>query len=438
MATQLALQYYGHATKTRPSALLNSIFMTTVNAAAKTLVAVASKTKAEHVDRWRPADHMRYMLMLMTWTAVWLLRVLMDHLPTSLVGSSYSSSYLLQGYSSATAGGSFDFPPLPSSALTPSSSLDLVLHDGSDGPLAQGLGRSLTHIFALLNEMSASSRKYQFAVAMADKIVDENTRNGHTELMQINRIALSSAFARTLHLLYRSLKSTGQSSDEYYSGPRAWASRVIRALPMGSVLYPYVRGLGICIGTIYSTVVAGGAQVEKERRRAARGEDSGEVLAEKYAQELMWITNKMMMCGAVDEAVVQWSLASGLASLSLTASPRVQGSIVKISSILIGELTRGGLEVPGQVKYRLLVLWLPLLCHAENGLSYPVLTGYEKIETERTIDQVIATLPSAEQEVVLTNWLQDFSITSSDWPNLQTSYDRWCHSTRIVLIEEYE
>lgn len=111
---------------------------------------------------------------------------------------------------------------------------------------------------------------------------------------------------------------------------------------------------------------------------------------------------------------------------------------IPYAAILIGELTRGGLEVPGQVKYRLLVLWLPLLCHAENGLSYPVLTGYEKIETERTIDQVIATLPSAEQEVVLTNWLQDFSITSSDWPNLQTSYDRWCHSTRIVLIEENE
>ncbi|KAH7856437.1 hypothetical protein Vadar_001451 [Vaccinium darrowii] len=408
--------------------------MTTVNTAAKTLVAVASKTKA---DRWRPADHMRYMLMLMTWTAVWFLRALIDHLPSSLVGP--EPSYLLQGYSSSAAAtaagnGSFDFPPLPSSALTPSSSLDLV-HDHAP-PSAQGLGRSLTHIFALLNEMPASSRKYQFAVSMADKIVDENTRNGHVELMQINRVALSSAFARTLHLLYRSLKSTSLSADEHHSGPYAWAARVVRALPMGSVLYPYVRSLGICVGTIYSAVVAGGAQTEKERRGAARGEDSGDVVAEKHAQELMWITNKMMMCGAVDEAVVQWSLASGLASLSLSASPRVQGSIVKISSILIGELTRGGLEVPGQVKYRLLVHWLPLLCFAENGLSYPVLTGYEKIETERTIDQVISTLPQAEQEVILTNWLQDFSITSSDWPNLQISYDRWCHSTRKVLIDD--
>lgn len=148
MATQqqLALQYYyGHsAPKTRPSALLNSIFMTTVNTAAKTLVAVASKTKA---DRWRPADHMRYMLMLMTWTAVWFLRALIDHLPSSLVGP--GPSYLLQGYSSSAAAtaagnGSFDFPPLPSSALTPSSSLDLV-HDHAP-PSAQGLGRSLTHV----------------------------------------------------------------------------------------------------------------------------------------------------------------------------------------------------------------------------------------------------------------------------------------------------
>ncbi|KAL6988817.1 hypothetical protein U1Q18_014570 [Sarracenia purpurea var. burkii] len=77
-------------------------------------------------------------------------------------------------------------------------------------------------IFALLNEIPASSRKYQFAVAMADKIVDENARNGHVELLHINRAALSSAFARTSGLLYRSLRSSSQAVDDHGT----WTSRV--------------------------------------------------------------------------------------------------------------------------------------------------------------------------------------------------------------------
>ncbi|KAL6988819.1 hypothetical protein U1Q18_014573 [Sarracenia purpurea var. burkii] len=81
----------------------------------------------------------------------------------------------------------------------------------------------------------------------------------------------------------------------------------------------------------------------------------------------------------------------------------------------------------------MLALWLPLLCYADNGLAFPVLTGYEKAETERTIDEVITSLPPMDQEVLLTNWLQDFSISPSDWPNLHISYDRWCQSTRKLI-----
>lgn len=87
-------------------------------------------------------------------------------------------------------------------------------------------------------------------------------------------------------------------------------------------------------------------------------------------------------------------------------------------------------EVPRQVKFNILVLWLPLFCYADNGLSYPVLTGFEKVEMEKTMDELISSLPTIDQEVILTNWLQDFTTTSSDWPNLQKSYDLWCQSTR--------
>ncbi|CAK9162731.1 unnamed protein product [Ilex paraguariensis] len=193
------------------------------------------------------------------------------------------------------------------------------------------------------------------------------------------------------------------------------------------------KGLGLCASAMFPSI-SGICGLEKQRQLTIAGrEGSNHVLGEKYAQELLWIANKMCECGVVDDALLQWSLASALASLSLTASPRVQGFIVKISAILLGELIRAKLEVPRQVKIRLLVLWLPLFCYADNGLAYPVLTGYEKAEMERIMDEMISGLPSMDQEVILTNWLQDFTMSTSDWPNLQTSYDRWCNSTRKLI-----
>lgn len=132
----LAVVDYG-SYKTRPSALLNSVFMTTVNAAAKTLVAVASNAKAadQQSDKWRAADHMRFMLMLMTWLVVWVLRVLMDHCPFS-TGSSYSLD---------------DLMTLPSAGA--SSSFDLVLQQDStniQAPSAKALGRALTHVSSFI------------------------------------------------------------------------------------------------------------------------------------------------------------------------------------------------------------------------------------------------------------------------------------------------
>lgn len=189
----------------------------------------------------------------------------------------------------------------------------------------------VVQILALLNDIPATSSKYQFAMTMADRIMEGNARHDHVELLDVNRTALSSSFARTSSLLYRSLKST-QSQDDTY----CWPVRTIKALPFGSYVVPYVKGLSFCFNTVMSWVDAGGSRLQKKRevsRIAAEG--YGELMAEKLAQELLWITNKLRFYGAVDHALVQWSCCSGLASLSLTATPRIQGLILKISGITI-------------------------------------------------------------------------------------------------------
>lgn len=173
---QLSLiENYGVYTSTKPSALLNSIFLNTVNTAAKALASVASDARTEQSEKWKPADHVRFMVMMMTWLTVWILRVLMDHFPF-MSGGYYSnpSSLLPDGIS---IGGSLDFLSSSllsslsssSSALTtsssslsvlasplalfttssgyPSSPLDLsVLDERYESVSAKALGRALTNV----------------------------------------------------------------------------------------------------------------------------------------------------------------------------------------------------------------------------------------------------------------------------------------------------
>ncbi|KAL5993423.1 hypothetical protein ACLOJK_014348 [Asimina triloba] len=433
MAPRLALVEASSTNK--PSTLLNTVFMSTVNTAAKMLYAVAKSASGE-VQRWSPTDHFRYMTMLMIWMTIWVLRVMVDYFPCSII---QSPPAILDKLMSAKS------PPSDSLVLNQG------YGDGSDGPSTNAIGRALSHVFALVNDTPAFSRKYQFAVAMADRIVDENAREGHKSLLEINRAALSSAFARTSNLLYcclQSIVSIYTRSDQ--SG--TWPARVLQSLPLGSHLLSSFKGIFFCLGGFLPSSIDTG---RSQKQLAAAGEVTcGEdgVMAEKLAQELLWITSKMRLCSAVDEAVVQWSFASGLASLALTANPRVQGTIVKITGgkwesalisfwssnmelpILMRELARWDFEAGRQVKFRLFVLWLPICCYASNGLSCPVLTGYEKMEMERVMEDVISSLPATDQEVILTNWLHDFTVSTSDWPNLQRCFDRWCRCSRKLLL----
>ncbi|KAK3222414.1 hypothetical protein Dsin_009439 [Dipteronia sinensis] len=90
--------------QTRPS-LINSIFMYTVNMAAKTLVSEAKSSKTDQeTDKWETRDHLRFMVVLMTWLAVWILRVLTCPLYNHLGG--FSSVGLFDSSSSLSSSSS--------------------------------------------------------------------------------------------------------------------------------------------------------------------------------------------------------------------------------------------------------------------------------------------------------------------------------------------
>ncbi|KAI4373141.1 hypothetical protein MLD38_011300 [Melastoma candidum] len=347
---------------------INTIFTSTLGLAAKSLVSFANSSNL--ADPHLPSHH--------PWPRVLaaLLPCIAILSPPPLLSHSSSPSSLAASPASALA--------LPSSSVP---TLDMILDEGigcGGRPSIKPLDRALSHILALMSEIPPKSTKYQFSMTMADRIMEENARSGHSDLAQVNRFALASTFSRTSSLLYRSLQQS-HWGGENGAGP----IKILRAFPLGSQLDPYIRGMNL------------------------HGQHESELASEKLAQELLWLAGKLRDYEAVDEALAQWSYASALASACVTSSPRVKGLIIKTIALLSVKLSKESMRLPREVKFGMLMLWLPLCCHAGNGFSYPTLSGFEKMETERAIDGVLLTLPASDQEIILTNWIQDFTVSSS-------------------------
>lgn len=158
-STQLALRY-DHNTK--PSTLLNSVFMTTLNTASRALQDVVARVNSEHAGRWKLVDHVKYMYMLTTWMAVGVLRVLIDNFPVSIGSSNSKSPYLLEGLSSVGSVldnlASFSSSKSRASTSSSVSSLDLVLYQGSEDVLPdRALGKALSHVSCYTFSLSVLS-----------------------------------------------------------------------------------------------------------------------------------------------------------------------------------------------------------------------------------------------------------------------------------------
>ena len=81
------------------------------------------------------------------------------------------------------------------------------------------------------------------------------------------------------------------------------------------------------------------------------------------------------------------------------------------------------------LKAKLLLMWLPLLCNARSAHDIPSFSANEKSEILLVLEHTIASLPFHEQEIVLSCWLQLYTRSHFDWPNLQRSFESWlcCH-----------
>ncbi|KAB2091417.1 hypothetical protein ES319_A03G189500v1 [Gossypium barbadense] len=302
-----------------------------------------------------------------------------------------------------------DLPPKSQShvyTFNPPKSNDRYLI--GSGVSDSGIARALSQVLSIVNDIPVSSRKYAIVRSLAEGLIEENRREDAEGLREVNRAVLSSAFSRTLSYLEAAMVELGQDRIGHDgAGPapvQYWVKRALR--------------------------------VDVNR--------SGNS-AEKLAAELLWLAQKLVDCGFGEEAVERWASASNLASLSLLAEPRLQGSLVKVSTFLfkqardmemaLDETEEFYEESRRQTKMKMLTSWLPLLCRASNGTDMPVLSINEKAELEKVLEETIELLDHEEQEQVLSLWLHHFAYcSSSDWPNLHALYCRWCTNSRKLLL----
>lgn len=297
-------------------------------------------------------------------------------------------------------------------------------------------------MLSLVNHIPVSSRKYEVVRSVAERIIDENLLEGSQVLLEVNRSVLSAAFSRTLSQLEATVLDRAQNNEYSEPDPTDVAAEGTEEVGVGGESYRKVSRVFKAV-RFYGDA----AWTRFGRRRRRRGDVGGLRTggsAEKLAAEVLWLAEKMTACGCVEEAVVKWSSATHLAWLGLSAEPRLQGSLVKVSAFLFKQAKNLGAEEgeeskkeqQRQTKMKMLMSWLPLLCRASNGTDAPVLSINERAELERVLEETIEMLEQEEeQEKVLSLWLHHYTYCpSSDWPNLHACYARWCSASRKLLL----
>ncbi|XP_021776468.1 uncharacterized protein LOC110740294 [Chenopodium quinoa] len=273
------------------------------------------------------------------------------------------------------------------------------------------IARAIYQLLSLVNNIPTSSRKYEVVRSLAERLINENLKEGSEALRQVNCLVLSEAFDKTLSQLEATLLdqqnkfSLGLGKGDFGLG------RVVRA-------------------------AKGWYQVR---------EDDDEPAMEKMAAELLWLAHKMEESGGGAVVVEKWAWVRRLGWLALTTEPRVQASLVKLTAFLIKhakdmgkeQQTEGGkTEQQMQTKMKMLTTWLPLLCQASNGTDAPTLSTSERGEIESALEEIIDMIEEEDnREKVLSLWFHHFTqCSSSDWPNLYGSYLRWCDISRKLLL----
>lgn len=296
--------------------------------------------------------------------------------------------------------------------------------------------RALFQVLGLVNDTPATSDKYEFARALAERLIAKNMVKGDDILWETNKAALEAAFSRTIDLLTLSLEEV-QQQQELKEGSWLWA--LIHSVFLKNVGAFQQRLSFDYFCTYLQNVVSRAAKFSKAASELPPVQSSNSsakrsnlnATAEKLAQELLWVTEKLKDCSSLSEATRRWGAMHCLAKLSLSAHPRIQACLMRVSVMLLKELAMSEPNAwSSSLKVNMLLLWLPLFCHAKIGYDYPCLLPSEKTDFSKDLEQNILSLAVGDQERVLACWLREYVSSTSEWPNLQECFESWYFSIR--------
>lgn len=74
--------------------------------------------------------------------------------------------------------------------------------------------RWFVQVLALVNDVPASSNKYEFLQDLADRVIEENRAEG-LKFNSVNQVALRGGFSRTISLLGQSLEGRQQQRGSF-------------------------------------------------------------------------------------------------------------------------------------------------------------------------------------------------------------------------------
>lgn len=180
------------------------------------------------------------------------------------------------------------------------------------------IARALSQLLSIMNGIPVSSRKYEIVRSLAEKLIDDNLKEGSPILQEVNCTALSAAFSRTLSQLEaraavmdEDVDHSGGVNGDTNDGTKRDYYKLSRVL----------RAVWYCGEAAWSRL---GKSDQLNRSWKS---------AEKLSAELLWLAQKLAKSGSVEEAVHKWASSSKLAWLALSAEPRLQGSLLKVSGM---------------------------------------------------------------------------------------------------------
>lgn len=174
-----------------------------------------------------------------------------------------------------------------------------------------GISRALTQLLSTMNDVPVSSRKYEIVRTLSEKVVNDNMSECHARLEEINVVVLSAAFSRTLlQLENRVAVIEDDSVHEIIEGSKGNFKKLSRV----------TQAVWYCFEAAWSLM--GMSEVNRCGKSA-----------EKLAAEVLWLAQKLAQCGNVAEAVERWGSANKFAWLAVSAEPRLQCSLVKVSGM---------------------------------------------------------------------------------------------------------